>query len=198
MSYSQPIINANNTTPIGLDAPISSIRAALAALAWMSKSFGRAYEFREQLPQNGKIRRIPKVYEDNGEYISALPNDSLFTEDMAGMSFIAARDGETYDVFNKFNVGSTRNTELTLIVWVDLQQIDANKDWIFTEELKRDVEHILSNNEFVVTINNWHDENVESVFSGYDLTENEIASKYMKYPYSGFRCTFTVGYPSPC
>lgn len=197
MSYSQPIINANNPNPIGLDAAILSIRSQLADLSWMSKAFGRAYDFTEQSAQTQRKRIVPKVYEDGGEYILALPNDSLFSDGVAGMCFIAVRDGEQYDDFQKYSI-STKNAELQLIVWVDLKQIDDSKDYIFTEDLKKDVEVILRSNQYVQTISRWYDQNVEDVFDGYNLSESEISSAYMQYPFSGFRCIFTVSYPAAC
>lgn len=197
MSYSNPTINANNLTPIGLDVPIKSVQASIAGITWMSKSFGRAYEFKEKNPDNDRFRRIPKVYEDSGEYINALPNDAFMTSGVAASSFIAVRNGEKYESFSKYS-GSTRTAELEVIIWANLKLIDSTKDYIFTEILKKDVEHALSANPYVFEIIEWHDENVEQVFEGYDLSEVAYVADYMKYPFTGLRCKLTIKYDAPC
>lgn len=199
MSYTDPIINANNTTPIGLDVPIQSVQAAIAAITWISKSFGRAYEFKQK-DAEGKIRRIPKAYEANGEYINVLPNDSLFKNTgVGGSSFIVARNGERYESpFKKYNVGNSRTAELELIVWCDLKVIDSTKDYIYGETLKRDVERALSANPYVFEITEWEDESADIVFKGYDLIDGDNNSAYLQYPFYGFRVVFTVKYDAPC
>jgi hypothetical protein len=202
LSYINPYINTLNPIPIGIDRPIESLRSELETnLIWLSKSFGRAYEFKE-VDANGKLVRIPKCYTQKGEYLNVLPNDTLFTSGVAASSFIALEGKEDYYTFNKFS-GSTKRADLSIIFWCNLKLIDPSKDWIFTEELKADAEQVIKRNAFVEEIKQWVDERAEDVFDSYDLQSigynvNDASTQYLMYPYSGFRALITVVYDEPC
>jgi len=62
MTYTDPAINTGAVVKIGLDVPIEAIRAAIGSLAWVSKSFGRAWEFKEKDLTSGKLLKTPKAY----------------------------------------------------------------------------------------------------------------------------------------
>jgi ferredoxin-fold anticodon binding domain-containing protein len=74
----------------------------------------------------------------------------------------------------------------------NLKRIDPNKDYVFTEQLKHEVEVILKANKWIKTIDSYVDEKVDDVFEGYTIDPD---SKYLMYPYSGFRFNCTVAYP---
>lgn len=195
MSYVSPYINQLNDYIIGVDAPIESIRRSLEQLPWLTKSFGRAYQFKEVI--NDKQQRIPKVYAESGEYVNTLPNDTFFTKNLAASSFIALKGAEDYVTFNYEN-GSMKKATLSVIFWCNLKLIDDTKNFIFTELLKNDVEHILKINPYVFEILEWVDEKAEEVFDTYDLQYGNEVLQYLMYPYAGFRVDVTVNYPEAC
>jgi hypothetical protein len=197
MSYTNPGINPGAVVKIGLDSPIEDIRVAIASLSWISKSFGRAWEFKEKGLVSGKTIKVPKVYESNGEYINALPNDNIFSTGVAASSFIAVREAEKYSSYQP-RTGSMKQTRLSVIIWGNLKLIDATKDYIFTEELKKQIEDKIKVLACVGEIVEWVDERTEEVFRGYDVSSGDFDTQYLMYPYAGIRVDVIVNYPESC
>jgi hypothetical protein len=199
VSYQNPDILLI-TSPTGLDKVIQSIQQEFAAgLTWLEKSFGRAWEFKEVDPATERIIRVPKCYSGEGEYINVLPNDFLKAQ-----SFITVRNEETWPSYSRAT-GNSKSRTLSAIFWVNLNEIDPTKDYIFTEVLKKDVEKILKANAYVASIDKYFDERVEDVFDGYisqaesgRYSVDDTKTQYLMYPYSGFRFDFTVAYTEDC
>lgn len=187
MSYANPTIPAISN-PIGLDAVIQSLQEDIYGLAWVEKSFGRAWTF-NQSRDGGRIVSEPKAYAGEGEYHSVLPNDHLTAQ-----SFIAVKSEETWTEFSRFTDNNLER-KLSIILWFNLKELDENKDYIHTEELKKEVQQVLKANQWVKSIDAYVDERAEAVFEGYQLAEN---SEYLMYPYSGFRFDITVNYYEDC
>lgn len=197
MSYTSPVINSGALVKQGLDAPIEAVRFALSELTWISKSFGRAMTFREPDINTGKLKRTPKVYEESGEYINVLPNDSIFSSGVAASSFIRLSGPERYESYEP-NTGSIKSARLSVIIWGDLKKIDPSKDYVFTEYLKAQIEAKIKDVHYVSEIIEWYDENIDDVFAGYDLDEEITRTEYLMYPYAGIRVDLTVNYPEAC
>lgn len=197
MSYTSPVINSGAAVKQGIDVPIEAIRVAISELTWMSKSFGRAMTFREINNATGKLARTPKVYEQSGEYINVLPNDSIFSSGVAASSFIRVVGPERYESYEP-NSGSLKTARLSVIIWGDLKKIDPSKDYIFTEYLKSQIEAKIKDVHFVSEIIEWYDENVEDVFNGYDFDEEITRTEFLMYPYAGIRVDVNVTYPEAC
>jgi hypothetical protein len=199
MSYQNPDI-LTIVSPKGIDRAIQSIQQELdAGLPWLDKSFGRAWEFKEIDPATEKQIRVPKCYSGSGEYINVLPNDFLKAQ-----SFISVRNEETWPAYSRAT-GNSKQRDLSVIFWFNLKEIDPAKDYIFTEELKTEVEKILKANAYVASINRYYDERVEDVFDGYisqaesgRYSVEDTKTQYLMYPYSGFRFDVTVAYMEEC
>jgi hypothetical protein len=181
MNYAAPdIIQIVN--PIGLDAVIQSMQNDLyLGLPWLQKSFGRAREMRDDV--GGKA---PKAYMGLGEYHSVLPNDMLKSQ-----SFIMARESESRP--NWPDTGLERT--ISIVFWMDLKQINANKDYIHSEELKVHVDKVINTNPYTDHITNFWDDRIEDVFMGYVDNYGEDIHEYLKYPYGGFRFDVVMVYP---
>jgi hypothetical protein len=203
MSYSNPdIVLLGN--PVGIDAVIQSIQQSLyAGLPWLTKSFGRAYEFKEgyQDGSSVKSKRVPKVFigvtdTGEGEYMDVLPNDNLTAQ-----SFIAVKGFENWpaqEFFSRYNQNSL-SRQLSVIFWMNLKVINPTKEYIFTEELKIEAEKIIKTNPYVSTILRYVDERAEDVFDSYDLrtvnyTNEDDKTQYLMFPYAGFRFDVEVQY----
>lgn len=187
MSYQDPEILLL-ASPSALDSVIQSIQEELAGLTWLQKCFGRAWTFRE-LDDKGATITIPKVYSGAGEYLNVLPNDHLQAQ-----AFFATRGPETWPSYTPASQ-NPKQRPLKIIFWFNLQAIDKDKGYPFTEELKGDVERILRAHPAIVSIDAFADDQVEQVFEGYTLAAN---SQYLMYPYAGFRFDVTVGYWEEC
>jgi hypothetical protein len=175
--------------PIGIERAIEDMRGMLEVnLPWLSFAFGRALSFDE----GGK--KTPKCYVGSGEYINVLPNDTLFRKTTAASLFFQLRSSETYVQFNYTN-GSTKEATVGIIFWGNLKLIDDQRPYIFTEELKNNVEQVLKQNPYVKEIDEWVDERAEDVFDKYNLYES---TQYLMYPYSGFRVNVIINYPEAC
>jgi hypothetical protein len=188
MSYNNPTI-LNIQAPVGIDTVIESIKDALGDnLLWLDKSFGRAWEFKETLP-DGRVIKVPKVYIGEKEYINVLPNDFLVAQ-----SFITVDGPESWNEFNRYE-GSLKQRKLSIIFWVNLKEINPSKDYIFTEELKAEIESILKLHPSILSLDEYYDERTEDIFQGFSIGEE---TQYLMYPYSGMRFNLTVSYTEDC
>lgn len=125
-----------------------------------------------------------------GEYLNVLPNDFLKAQ-----SFIKMNGPENWEQFNRFE-GSMKSRKISVIFWVNLKYIDVSKNYIFIDVLKNQVEDILRTHPNTGTIDAYYDERAEDVFDGYSI--QDVDTKYLMYPYSGFRFDLTVNYPEEC
>lgn len=173
-------------SPIGLDKAIAYLQGRIATLPWITKSFGRARD----IPSNvgGKKVVEPMVYQGGGEYYSALPNDSL-----VAYSFFRVT-GERK--FNEYTAGGNEGSYLMtdpvdLIVWGNLKAIDSTKDYVFTEELIKNVLDILSADPNVV-VTGIVDEDVSDIFRGIPM--NDTKRDLLMYPYMAFRVSLNLSY----
>lgn len=192
MSYNNPTIPTAGVT--GFDAAIGSIQTGLSALSWLTKSFGRAWVFKEK-DLEGRVKKVPKVFEGQtdgkqGEYMNVLPNDFL-----QAYSFIKADGPEEWSEFNRFE-GSMKSRKVSVIFWVNLKSINVAKNYIFIDELKDAVEDILKINPNVLSMDAYFDERAEDVFDGYTI--DDVESQYLMYPFSGMRFQLTLSYPEVC
>lgn len=189
MSYNNPTI-PTISAPTGIDTVIESIRTVLGDnLLWLDKSFGRAWPMKTK-DVDGKVLRVPKTYLGEKEYHNVLPNDFLVAQ-----SFIAVDGPEEWEQFNRFE-GSIKQRKLAIIFWVNLKEINPSKDYIFTEELKAEIESILKVHPAVLSLDSYTDEKAADIFEGYDISDD--TSEYLMYPYAGMRFGLTVSYNEEC
>lgn len=182
---------AAHPNPVDLEASIEVVRLNMAQLPWLQKSFGRAREMVSKSPDNRDIVREPKVYQYGGEYYPCLPNDAL-----ASYSFLRVR-GERDMLDYAANAPTLQGSApVDLIVWVNLQQLDPSKDYIFTDELIGDVLRTLNQMSEVQHVNRVIDERADDIFSGYTL---ELAHRdLLMYPYQAFRIEMLLGFEVSC
>lgn len=178
--YLNPTIPSVHASTTAIDLCISNIQTGLASLTWLTKSFGRAYAFRDE--QLGGF--LPKVYLNSGEYLNVLPNDFLGFQ-----SFFALKGSEKYI---EYSAGTTNVKEcrLSIIFWGKLSS-EAYGDRIYTQNLMQQVIAKLKVNKHVRTIEETWDERASDVFEGYDLSES---TQYLMHPYGGFRIDVIVNY----
>jgi len=205
MSYEKPVIPVI-AAPSGFNKAVQSLQVELYnGLSWLEKSFGRAYMFRER-DINGNASNTPKCYDGAGEYINVLPNDMF-----SAMSFIIPTDGEIIIDGNKWILSKTR--ACSLIFWVDLSRLIPGKDYVFTEELKTEVQAVLKANPYVFQINKYFDDRAENIYAGMDIdfkgryrekkkgtysNAAQVGEQYLMFPYAGMRFDIVFAYPDNC
>ena len=161
--------------PIGLDAEIQDLQLAFASLPWLTKSFGRARE----------VNKIPMVYQGTSEYYPAMPNDAL----RAYSSFRLNLDKRANDYMDSDTL-LFFTAPVDMIFWANLRSIDNSKDYVFTEELIRDVLAILAQNVNVTVVRIW-DERPEDIFKNYEISKHR---DLLMYPYAAFRIETLIRY----
>lgn len=174
--------------PIGLEVPMQSIQLALKPLPWLDVSYARAV----LLPvESGTTKQEPMVYVEGRHHKSVLPNGNLKSQ-----SFITLTSPETIEEFNHNSKSQLFEADIAIIFWVNFEKIDPGRDEIFIEELKNDVQDVLSFNEAIVSIDEIIDENALDIFAPYniDITDKEL----LMYPYGGMRFNCKIGYESLC
>ena len=175
------------SNPIGIDKPIQEIQIALSAgLPWLKKSFGRAWMYSERDP-SGKVQKYPKCYCGGNDYLNVLPNDQLISQ-----SFFSVRSPEKVENFNREGGGNHKTREVSIIFWGNLKKIDGSKSYIYTEELKKQVEMILIQHENIQSINAYYDEKADDIFAPFTL--NDVEGQYLVYPLTGFKFDVTIKY----
>lgn len=180
------------TTPsvTGIDLAIKNLQTALASLPWLEKSFGRAW----MLPINKGNEKVlePHVYQGDGEYNSVMPNDAL-----KSYSFWRVNGSRNLNEYEPLvNYGNFMLTDpVDVIFWFNMQAIDSTKNYIFKEELIKDVLNILSQdpNAFVLRI--W-DDKADDIFRGYTLSKSHRDS--LMYPFGAFRIEMNLRYQFSC
>lgn len=188
--------------PVGLDKAIKGMAVALEALPWLEKSFGRAFVHVERNEKEEAIE-TPKVYKAKGEYENVFPNDKY-----RAFSFWTATSPEVFpddkDRFAAYPNAAVQR-DVAVIFWVNLKKIDPTKDYVFTEELKADVKAVLLRSPYVLTINEYQDEDVQKVYEGFDLDKSarykkagKESGQWLMYPYAGMRFDLTITYNGSC
>ncbi|PMD94844.1 hypothetical protein BWI97_15720 [Siphonobacter sp. BAB-5405] len=185
------IIHTLNDTSgaAGLEHVILQLQLRLSMLPWLKVIYGRAFT----VSKLKETEAEPAVYTGQNEYRSVLPNDFVESQ-----SFFRTEGPERYGDALLSTGGYLANRDLSLIVWVNLHELDhpSRRDDIYLETLKYEVEEQLRACEFVMKIDEYYDDHAADIFRGYDL--EPIKPERLKFPYCGFRISLTVYYQKPC
>ncbi|GAB4042591.1 hypothetical protein [Spirosoma litoris] len=169
----------------GVDNVIGIIKQELSALTWLENSLGRVkpeYKANSSLPE-------PWIYKADGEYYQAYPNDTL-----TSFSCLYAHEDEQFDQYGFFG-----KRTLSAIVWADLKALRIDPPTL--EGLKQDVIQKLRGLYCVMSDKGFksYDQTVSganAVYPNFDVSG--LDSKYLSYPYGGFRIEMTVHYTNLC
>jgi hypothetical protein len=176
--------------PIDLDLGIADLQNRLSAITWLTKIFGRAREITRKSEDGKTVQRIPMVYQSDGEYYPALPNDALsaYSFFVAGQprSFVDAKPNDSV-VFMQ--------SPVALIVWGNLKTVETGLDYIYTENLINQVVTVLKTKGQVELVRVF-DETARDIFRGYTL--NETQQGLLMHPYFAFRIEFMLSYRIKC
>lgn len=181
--------NNPNITTIdqpGLDWAIHSLQSILAhKFDWMTV-FHRAYPFREFRSEESKTHTIPKVWVGINEYMNVLPNDFLI-----GQAFFFVTDDEK-QIEVDLQFGSTFRTEVSLIIWVNTDNVPGHTTGPSIAKLKKEINDLLVEHISVVKIESMTDQDAEQVFDGFTI--QDVDTQYLMLPYSGLRINMVLQY----
>jgi hypothetical protein len=171
------------SSPKGIDKVIANINLQLSGISWLTKTYQRAWVLKDSTEAQ---KFVAKIYLQNGEYIEPIPQDNEM-----GISMIMVTSPETHliDEPNTNTFEAEKNRDIAIIFGINLKEIDPSKDYVFTEELKEEVELQLEKVDRL-QVNSYVDEDYRQVFAGLNITEFNI----LQYPYAAFRFNCTVFY----
>lgn len=187
-------------SPVLLDKVIQELQKVLMdKLAWLNYAFGRGYKMVEHRTDGSKFV-YPAMYNGKREYLSLMPNDNY-----GNFSWFDIYDPQT--VINKIQGLPQIEFSGALIIWYDQRDIDADDEFVCTEEAKLEVLTVLSTpgnlKNSKLKINSVY-ENFESIYRGYSIEKvynnynysgediQSIDKQYFIYPYAGLRIEFTL------
>lgn len=184
MSFNKPTITTINQP--GIDGAISRLQSSLASkYDWMTV-FHRAYPFMEWNLAETKGIKVPKVWLGGNEYMNVLPNDFLI-----GQAFFFVADDEK-QTESDLEFGSTFNTEVSLIIWVNTESIPEHLTGPSIAKLKKEINEILTDHITVLRIETMTDQDAKSVFKGWSIDDTN--TQYLMLPYAGLRVNMILQY----
>lgn len=177
--------NPNIPAPIQaieIDKAVYELQMLLdTKLDWLTHAYGRAYRFLEKVE---KRLYIPEIYVggDKYEYTRVSPDN-----DKKGTCFFIVGKEDNYD----YETHQTNNLryDVGIVFWVNLKMINDPllKNEIFTQNLIRDVRHVLTMQAgglpFSFKINSVERE-FRQIYREFNMREEE---DYLRSPYDGFR-----------
>jgi hypothetical protein len=182
------------TNPVNIDRPIQELQTAIAALGWIEKSFGRAYESRKTNAATKQISVYPQVWQGAGkDLLEVLPNDNL-------KSYSFFKVEEPIECLQYRQDGhSTMRARVSIIFWFNLKEIDPTIDYSYAELLKGQVQRLLTTFMFtphseIKILKTW--ETVKNVFQGYTI--QDAKDQELIYPNGGFRFECELVYLEDC
>lgn len=187
-------------SPVLLDKVIQELQKVLMdKLAWLNYAFGRGYKMVEHRTDGSKFV-YPAMYNGKREYLSLMPNDNY-----GNFSWFDIYDPQT--VINKIQGLPQIEFSGALIMWYDQRDIDADDEFVCTEEAKLEVLTVLNTpgnlKNSKLKVNSVY-ENFESIYRGYSIEKvynnynysgediQSIDKQYFMYPYAGLRIEFTL------
>lgn len=195
----EQIINiAKKKSPVLLDKALQEIQAILLSkLKWLNYAFGRSYRLVEHTI-NGNDFVYPAVYNNAGEYLSVLPNDTL-----GNFSWFDIYDPQDIEntVLSKAKITITG----AIIFWYTLDSIYDDASVLHTEEVKNEILSVLGTPGYLSSGSHIEltgiSERFENIYKGYLMQSGEIPSldkQYFMYPFAGLRVEFKLTIQKIC
>lgn len=179
--------------PVLLDKVLQEIQSKLEkGLPWLTHAFGKSYAIAEEDSEGRKIK-YPAVYNNNGEYLSMLPNDNL-----GNFSWFDIYDPQHID--NTSLGKQTYTYEGAIIFWFDASTIYNSDSHLYIEEIKNEIISLimspgfLTNNSKISIVRVF--EQIENIYRGYINFVND--KQYFMFPFAGLRLEFKLTTKESC
>lgn len=189
---SKQIVNiAKKKEPVLLDKVLQELQSLLLSkLKWLDYAFGRAYKLVEHTSEGGSFT-YPAVYNNQGEYLSVMPNDTL-----GNFSWFDIYDPQ--DIDNTVLARPKLKITGALIFWYRLDTIYSDNSVLYTEEIKNEILRVLTTNaQFTansrIKIKSIY-EKYENIYKGYIYPQAgpQEDKQFFMYPFAGLRIEFEI------
>jgi hypothetical protein len=195
-SFKNPLVPLISN-PVNIDRPIQELQSAIAALGWLEKAFGRAYESRKySADQLKRVEVYPEVWQGpNMDLLNVLPNDNLKSQ-----SFFKVEEPQTVLEYSSIGGYSLMQATVSIIFWFNLKEIDRDIDYRYIELLKGSAQRAITTATFsdpsdAISITRIWD-TVDNVFRGYTLDPTK--TQELIHPNGGFRFECLLTYQEDC
>lgn len=184
--------------PVLLDKALQDIQKALIdKLPWLNYAFGRAYKLSMTLSEDYTLY-APAVYNNNGEYISVLPNDNF-----GNFSWFDIYDPQ--EVKNISPIKRHFSYNGAIVFWYDQSSIFDDASVLYTEDIKNEILEVLTTPGIIsnghLTVSSFY-ENFENIYRGYNIeslyTESNLDKQLFMYPYAGLRVEISLDIKNLC
>lgn len=171
--YRHPKSFESERADIGLDAFLKSLKDDFEqSVTWLGPNVYLRGQNILYINAELQDNYVPVAYMGGGEMVDLRPNDNV-----PSILFFRV-NGPSETNFNISNRGKNRRSpiletrELSLVFWCDYEKITPpyKKDYPFIEPIKREFLKVLKRH--VMSIDAIFDDNIDEVYSGYDLTVN--------------------------
>lgn len=177
-------LNSDNLK--GFDRAFREVATLLASkLTWLNESYGLS---KTLVTNKGTI---PVVYSGAGDYEALLPSETH-----GAFSFFTLEDPVAYEPIP--NQSGWFKGKASFIVWLNIKQAYSADEYFNTEAVKLQVLKALSathTQKFRFSVSKIY-ESVDGVYKGF--THNNTNTKFLMYPYCGFRFEGGVTLIEPC
>ena len=189
--------------PQRIDVVVQGLQQSYAELPWLEKSFARAVTRTNQIEEDDgrmKTRIWPGVYVGPGKDYE----DMLEVDNYNAYSFFYQRDSEQPLEYQDRIREIVYESRLSAIFWINLNQVDPQRQDDFLPELVTDVVQRTSQARFTDTLKySVHGVDItdiytepQNIFQGFtfDLAETQ----FLHYPYRGIRIDMNAMYSEKC
>ena len=178
-------------SPQFADITIGQIQDSLKAnLSWLDYSFGQSQKLVTK--RDKRDYYYPAIHIRSGRYQNVFPD-----QDLGNYSFFILNDPQTVNY--NIRTANTVKINYSLVFWINLDNIFANKVDRNKESIKAEIMKVLTRQTFLsngrITIESIYEE-ADNLYQGYSL--NEIDSQFLMQPYCGFRFEGEMTLVEPC
>lgn len=180
---------------VGLAAAAQGLQEHLYdSLPWMERAFGLTETLeRTKINGSGSIRE-PLAYMGDGRYDTVLPDSKL-----ASFMFVTQEGTEQLLNFQPYTPGLESHTEVSIVVWVNLDVLRNEMQW--TDREPRYIDRLIE--DVLVALKKQYDfrpsevtREPHEVWQGWDISLSSTQTG--KHPEAGFRIWGTLFYGRPC
>jgi len=186
-NYKKPTIH-KIPNPINLDAGIEAIQNKLSNIPWLETIYARAFI----LPgsEEGRPKHEPKAYVGQKGYASVMPNDNV----TANSFFYVTSPERTID-YNNLSNKQKKEVDISIIFWWNYKKIDKTKDYLFLEEIKKQIETELKKCKSLAIVS-VVDNDARDIWREFDITE--LGNELLLYPCGAIRYNTNLSFISLC
>ncbi len=195
------------SNPFGIDMVVNGLQEKFKEFDWLEKSFGRAvYMSHNNTKDKDDQFRSERKYIYPGIFVKEGYDfaNLLEVDNYKSYCFFIAHDNEKSEDY-KERIRNKFTREISCIFWMNLNEVDCDRDEDFIEEIKRDIIKQSGNARYPESLNGGCVMGVElksvydepdNIFEGFSFDTTN--TQFLYYPYRGLRFDFKCYYYEGC